>query len=300
MRKLGSWLVPYLIGLLIMVEGAVLLVLAREIELVDVLVLDQMMTMVLGAAFLVLGLLLFLPIIPQLRKLSEPLMKRMQVTAAMVVMVVSLMFALLAAPAVFEDYGNISKYWVVLAASQLFLLGMLSFIFVNYAPLADRRMAWLECLGMFGASLVITEGVVILGLRGDLNIHGVMETGPALMSIVGVALVALGIIELVIFNRRQEGQSEQALLVLDWAAIGASIAIGVLGLLMLNVTTSMTLDGVVYSYYWLLTAGLLAALMAPLLDYTQTVVAGREGWNTDLGLITAIVLLIAIPLAAGL
>lgn len=297
MKKLGSWFVPYLMGLLIMFEGVALVVLAREIELVDVLVMDQMMTMVLGVVLIVLGLLLFVPLFPQLQRLNEALMKRMQVICAVAVLVISLIFLLIAAPAEVEGFGSYEKNWVVLAAAQLFLLGILAFVFLYYQPLANRRLAWLEWLGMFAACLVITEGIVIFGLRGDLNVHGQLEAGPVFMVIIGVVLVALGIIEMVIFNRRREGESEKALEMMDWAAIGVSIVIGALGLFALVITTSITLDGEIYGYYWMLIAGMALAILAPLLNYTQTVVAGREGWNMDLGLITTILLLLAIPFA---
>jgi len=299
LKKLGSWFVPYLMGLLIMFEGVALVVLAREIELVDVLVMDQMMTLVLGAVLIVLGLLLFIPLFPQLQKLSESLMKRMQVVAAVAVLVISLVFLLIAAPAEVEGFGSYAKNWVVLAAAQLFLLGILAFVFLYYEPLANRRLAWLEWLGMFAACLVITEGIIIFGLRGELNVHGELVAGPVLMIIIGVVLVALGIMEMVIFNRRREGESEKTLEMIDWAGVGVSIAIGALGLFGLIITTSMTLDGTIYSYYWLLIAGMTLAILAPLLNYTQTVVAGREGWNMDIGLITTIVLLMAIPFAAA-
>ena len=299
MNKLGSWFVPYLMGLLIMFEGVALVVLAREIELVDALVLDQMMTLVLGAALIVLGLLLFVPIFPQLQKLSEVFMKRMQVVAALAVLVIALIFLLIAAPAVVEDIGTFGKNWVVLAAAQLFLLGILAFVFLYYQPLANRRLAWLEWLGMFASCLVITEGIVIFGLRGELNVHGEMETGPIFMIVIGVVLVALGIFEMVIFNRRREGESEKVLEIMDWAGLAISIVIGAIGLFGLTITTSMTLDGSVYSYYWLLLAAMTLTIVAPLLNYTQTVVAGRDGWHTDIGLITTIILLIAIPLAAA-
>ncbi len=299
MKKLGSWFVPYLMGLLIMFEGVALVVLAREIELVDVLVMDQMMTLVLGAVLIVLGLLLFIPLFPQLQKLSESLMKRMQVVAAVAVLVISLVFLLIAAPVEVEGFGSYAKNWVVLAAAQLFLLGILAFVFLYYEPLANRRLAWLEWLGMFAACLVITEGIIIFGLRGELNVHGELVAGPVLMIIIGVVLVALGIMEMVIFNRRREGESEKTLEMIDWAGVGVSIAIGALGLFGLVITTSMTLDGTIYSYYWLLIAGMTLAILAPLLNYTQTVVAGREGWNMDIGLITTIVLLMAIPFAAA-
>jgi len=299
LKKLGSWFVPYLMGLLIMFEGVALVVLAREIELVDVLVMDQMMTMILGAVLIVLGLLLFIPVFPQLQKLSERLMKRMQVAAAVAVLVISLIFLLIAAPAEVEGYGSIGKNWVVLAAAQLFLLGILAFVFLYYEPLANRRLAWLEWLGMFAACLVITEGIVIFGLRGEPNVHGQLTSGPVLMIVIGVVLVALGIMEMVIFNRRREGESEKALEMMDWAGLGVSIAIGAIGLFGLMITTSMTLDGAIYSYYWLLIAAMALALLAPLLNYTQTVVAGREGWNMDLGLITTILLLLAIPFAVA-
>jgi hypothetical protein len=286
-------------GLLIMFEGVALVVLAREVELVDVLSMDQMMTMVLGVVLLVLGLLLFIPLFPQLQRLSERLMKRIQVVAAVVVLVISLIFLLLAAPAVIEGVGNVGKNWVVLAAAQLFLLGILAFVFLYYEPLANRRMAWLEWLGMFAACLVITEGVIIFGLRGELNVHGEMQAGPVFMIVIGVVLVALGIFEMVIFNRRREGESEKALKIMAWAGGGGSIAIGALGLFALVITTSITLDGAIYSYYWLLISGMTLALLAPLLNYTQTIVAGREGWNMDIGLITTIILLMAIPFAAA-
>jgi len=299
LKKLGSWFVPYLMGLLIMFEGVALVVLAREIELVDVLVMDQMMIMILGAVLIVLGLLLFIPIFPQLQRLSEVLMKRMQVVAAVAVLVIALIFLLIAAPAVVEDIGTYGKNWVVLAAAQLFLLGILAFVFLYYQPLANRRLAWLEWLGMFAACLVITEGIIIFGLRGELNVHGELEAGQIFMIVIGVVLVALGIFEMVIFNRRREGESEKALEMMDWVGLVVSIAIGAVGLFCLTITTSMTLDGSVYSYYWLLIAGMALAVLAPLLNYTQTVVAGREGWHMDIGLITTIILLMAIPFAAA-
>ena len=299
MKKLGSWFVPYLMGLLIMFEGVALAVLAREIELVDVLVMDQMTTLVLGAVLIVLGLLLFIPVFPQLQRLSEPLMKRMQLVAAVAVLVIALVFLLIAAPAVVGDYGSFDKNWVVLAAAQLFLLGILAFVFLYYQPLANRRLAWLEWLGMFAACLVITEGIIIFGLRGELNVHGELVADQVFMIVIGVVLVALGLFEMVIFNRRREGESEKALEMMDWAGVGVSIAIGALGLFGLMITTSMTLDGAIYNYYWLLVAGMVLALLAPLLNYTQTVVAGREGWNMDIGLITTIILLVAIPFAAA-
>ncbi len=298
MKKLGSWFVPYLMGLLIMFEGVGLAVLAREVELVDVLVIDQMMTLVLGVVFIVLGLMLFIPVFPQLQRF-EALMKRVQVVAALAVLVITLIFLLIAAPADIEGVGTLGKNWVVLAVGQLFLLGMLAFVFLYYEPLTDRRMAWLEWLGMFAACLVVTAGAVIFGMRGQLNVHGQMETGPVFMTVTGVVLIALGILELIIFNRRQEGMPEKLLEMMDWAGMGVSIVIGALGLFGLTITTSMTLDGAVYSYYWMLMASMSLALLAPLLNYTQTMVAGREGWNMDLGLITTIVLLMAIPFAAA-
>jgi uncharacterized membrane protein len=286
-------------GLLIMFEGVALAVLAREIELLDVLVMDQMMTLVLGVVLIVLGLMLFVPLFPQLQRLSEELMKRMQVGAAVAVLVISLIFLLMAAPAEIEGFGSYGKNWVVLAAAQLFLLGTLAFVFLYYEPLTNRRMAWLEWLGMFAACLVITEGIMIFGLRGELNVHGEMEAGPIFMIVIGVVLVALGIFEMVIFNRRREGESEKALEMMDWAGLVVSIAIGAVGLFVLTITTSMPLDGTVYRYYWLLIAGMVLAVLAPLLNYTQTVVAGREGWHMDIGLIATIVLLMAIPFAAA-
>lgn len=298
MKKLGSWFVPYLMGLLIMFEGVGLAVLAREVELVDVLVIDQMMTLVLGVVFIVLGLMLFIPVFPQLQRF-EALMKRVQLVAALAVLVITLIFLLIAAPADIEGVGTLGKNWVVLAVGQLFLLGMLAFVFLYYEPLTDRRMAWLEWLGMFAACLVVTAGAVIFGMRGQLNVHGQMETGPVFMTVTGVVLIALGILELIIFNRRQEGMPEKLLEMMDWAGMGVSIVIGALGLFGLTITTSMTLDGAVYSYYWMLMAAMSLALLAPLLNYTQTMVAGREGWNMDLGLITTIVLLMAIPFAAA-
>jgi hypothetical protein len=84
---------------------------------------------------------------------------------------------------------------------------------------------------------------------------------------------------------------------MDWAGIIVSLAIGANGLFGLTITTSMTMDGRIYSYYWLLIASMTLAILAPLLNYTQTVVAGREGWNMDIGLISTIILLMAVPFA---
>jgi len=284
-------------GLLIMFEGVALVVLAREIELVDALVMDQMMTMALGAVLLVLGLLLFIPLFPQLRRISERLMKRLQVMAAIAVLAISLVFLVMASPATIEDLGGIGKRWVALAAGQLFLLGVLAFVYLYYEPLANRRLAWLEWLGMFSACLVMTEGVVIFGMRGDLNVHGELKAEPTFMIMIGVVLAVLGLLEVVVFNRRREGQSERTLEILDWVVMAVSVTIGALGLFALYITTSMTLDGMNYGYQWLLMAGMVLALLAPLLNYTQTVVAGREGWNMDIGLIVTIILLVAIPFA---
>jgi len=284
-------------GLLIMFEGVALVVLAREIELVDALVMDQMMTMALGAVLLVLGLLLFIPLFPQLRRISERLMKRLQVMAAIAVLAISLVFLVMASPATIEDFGGIGKRWVALAAGQLFLLGVLAFVYLYYEPLANRRLAWLEWLGMFSACLVMTEGVVIFGMRGDLNVHGELKAEPTFMIMIGVVLAVLGLLEVVVFNRRREGQSERTLEILDWVVMAVSVTIGALGLFALYITTSMTLDGMNYGYQWLLMAGMVLALLAPLLNYTQTVVAGREGWNMDIGLIVTIILLVAIPFA---
>jgi len=280
-----------------MFEGVALVVLAREIELVDALVMDQMMTMALGAVLLVLGLLLFIPLFPQLRRISERLMKRLQVMAAIAVLAISLVFLVMASPATIEDFGGIGKRWVALAAGQLFLLGVLAFVYLYYEPLANRRLAWLEWLGMFSACLVMTEGVVIFGMRGDLNVHGELKAEPTFMIMIGVVLAVLGLLEVVVFNRRREGQSERTLEILDWVVMAVSVTIGALGLFALYITTSMTLDGINYGYQWLLTAGMILALLAPLLNYTQTVVAGREGWNMDIGLIVTIILLVAIPFA---
>jgi hypothetical protein len=299
LKKLGSWFVPYLMGLFIAFEGVALVVLARRVELVDVLVLDQMLVLVLGIVLFILGMLLFIPLFPQLQSLSEWMMKKMQITAAVGVLVIALIFLLLASPALVEGMDPIGKQWVVLAAAQLFLLGIMAFVFLYYEPLANPRMAWLEWLGMFSSCLVITVGVVIFGLRGDLNIHGELRTGPELMILVGVVLVALGLMEMVIFNRRREGQSEETLKMMDWAGMAISIVVGIIGLIGVVLATSMTLDGQTLGIYWLLTAGLLLALLGAFLDYTQMVVGGREGWTMDMGLLTTLILLAAIPFAAA-
>lgn len=299
MKKLGSWFVPYLMGLIIAFEGVFLMVMARRVEFRDAFVLDQMVVLVLGVILFVLGMLLFIPVFPQLQKLSEWLMKRMQVGAAVGILLFSLVFLLIAAPAEVEGIGDLSKGWVVLAAGQLFLLGILAFVFMYYEPLTNRRLAWLEWMGMFSACLVIALGAIIFGMRGELNIHGVLRAGPELMVVVGVVLVALGLFEMMIFNRRREGESERSLELLDWAGIGVSVAIGAIGLILLMITTSISLDGNTYSVYWMLAASMALVLLAPLLDYTQTVVAGREGWNMDLGLISTLLLLLVIPFAAA-
>jgi hypothetical protein len=192
---------------------------------------------------------------------------------------------------------QIGKEWVVLISAQLFLLGAMSFVFMNYEPLVDRRLARLEWLGSFASCLVITAGAVIFGLRGDLNIHGQLRVGPEIMIVFSVILAALGIVELFIFNRRQEGQSDKLMGILDWAGMGVSIVIGAIGLIILVVATSMTLDGRIYGILWLLLTGLLLVLLGSLLNYAQTVVGQREGLVMDLGLVTTISLLIAVPFA---
>jgi hypothetical protein len=300
LKKLGSWFVPYLMGLLIAIEGAALMVLSRRVEFVDVLALDQLMVMVLGAVFFILGMMLFVPVFPQWQgKVSEWALKKVQVGAAVVVLAISLIFLLIASPVLVEGYEEIGKQWVVLVEAQMFFLGILAFVYLYYEPLANRRLAWLEWLGMFASCLVITEGVVIFGLRGELNIHGVLRVGQEFMILIGVVLVALGLFEMVIFNRRREGRSEKALKMLDWAGMGMSLAIGAIGLIALIVATSMTLDGRTFGILWLLAAGLQLALLGSLLNYTQTLVGGHEGWSMDLGLITTIILLVAIPFAAA-
>ena len=299
MKKLGSWFVPYLMGLLIAFEGVIVMVMARRVEFRDAFVLDQMVVLVLGVILFVLGMLLFIPIFPQLQKMSEWLAKRMQVGAAMGAMLYALVFLLVAAPVEMEGLGGMGKGWVVLASGQLILLATMAFVFMYYEPLSNRRLAWLEWLGTFASALVITLGAIIFGMRGDLNIHGVLRGGPEIMVMVGVVLIALGILEIVIFNRRREGESEKLLGILDWAGIGVSVVIGIIGLVMLILTTSISLDGRTYGVYWMLMMSLSLALLGPILDYTQTVVAGREGWNTDLGLISTLILLLAIPFAAA-
>jgi len=299
LKKLGSWFVPYLMGLFIAFEGAALIILARKVEFVDVLVLDQLMMMVLGVIIFILGMLLFIPVFPQLQgKISELLLKRIQVVAAVAVLAISLFFLLMASPALVEGMEEIGKQWVALAASQLFLLGIMAFVFLYYEPLADRQIAWLEWMGMFASCLVITVGGIIFGLRGDLNIHGELRIGPEFMILVGVVLVALGLFEMMIFNRRREGQSERTLKMMDWSSMVISLVIGTIGLIALVMATSMTLDGRILGYMWLLSVGMLLSLLGALLNYTQMMVAGREGWHMDLGLITTIVLLAAIPFAA--
>ena len=299
MKKLGSWFVPYLMGLLIAFEGVIVMVMARRVEFRDAFVLDQMVVLVLGVILFVLGMLLFIPIFPQLQKMSEWLAKRMQIVAALGAMFYALVFLLVAAPVEMEGLGGMGKGWVVLASGQLIFLATMAFVFMYYEPLSNRRLAWLEWLGTFASALVITLGAIIFGMRGDLNIHGVLRGGPEIMVMVGVVLIALGILEIVIFNRRREGESEKLLGILDWAGIGVSVVIGIIGLVMLILTTSISLDGRTYGVYWMLMVSVSLALLGPILSYTQTVVAGKEGWNMDLGLISTLILLLAIPFAAA-
>lgn len=299
MKKLGSWFVPYLMGLLIAIEGAIVMVMARRVEFMDVLVLDQMVVLLLGVILFVLGMLLFVPIFPQLQKMSERLAKRMQIVAALGALFFALTFLVIAAPVEMEGLGGMGKGWVVLASGQLILLATMAFVFMYYEPLSNRRLAWLEWLGTFASALVITLGAIIFGMRGDLNIHGVLRGGPELMVMVGVVLIALGILEIAIFNRRREGESEKFLGILDWAGIGVSVAIGIIGLVMLILTTSISLDGRTYGVHWMLMVSVSLALLGPILSYTQTVVAGKEGWNMDLGLISTLIMLLAIPFAAA-
>jgi hypothetical protein len=223
-------------------------------------------------------------------------MWRLQVGAAVTIIAISLLFLAMAAPIIIEDVGSIGKRYAVLATAQLFFLGITALVFLFYEAAQDRRKAWLEWVGILASCLVMTEGVVIFGLRGDLNIHGQLEAGPAFMTVIGIALVALGVIEVVVFNRRREG-TERAIELLDWSGVAVSVVIGALGLFALTLVTSMTLDGVIYDYYWLLAAGLVPGLLGPLLDYTQTMVSDREGPTMDVGLVTTIGLLIAIPIA---
>jgi len=287
---------PYLMGLLVAFEGVALIVLARRVELVDVMVMDRTIVMVLGLALFILGMVLFVPLFPQLQRAGERLMWRLQVGDAVTIIAISLLFLAMAAPIIIEDVGSIGKRYAVLATAQLFFLGITALVFLFYEAAQDRRKAWLEWVGILASCLVMTEGVVIFGLRGDLNIHGQLEAGPAFMTVIGIALVALGVIEVVVFNRRREG-TERAIELLDWSGVAVSVVIGALGLFALTLVTSMTLDGVIYDYYWLLAAGLVPGLLGPLLDYTQTMVSDREGPTMDVGLVTTIGLLIAIPIA---
>ncbi|HOO03376.1 MAG: hypothetical protein KBH31_03035 [Methanomassiliicoccales archaeon] len=287
---------PYLMGLLVAFEGVALIVLARRVELVDVMVMDRTIVMVLGLALFILGMVLFVPLFPQLQRAGERLMWRLQVGAAVTIIAISLLFLAMAAPIIIEGVGSIGKRYAVLATAQLFFLGITALVFLFYEAAQDRRKAWLEWVGILASCLVMTEGVVIFGLRGDLNIHGQLEAGPAFMTVIGIALVALGVIEVVVFNRRREG-TERAIELLDWSGVAVSVVIGALGLFALTLVTSMTLDGVIYDYYWLLAAGLVPGLLGPLLDYTQTMVSDREGPTMDVGLVTTIGLLIAIPIA---
>lgn len=287
---------PYLMGLLVAFEGVALIVLARRVELVDVMVMDRTIVMVLGLALFILGMVLFVPLFPQLQRAGERLMWRLQVGDAVTIIAISLLFLAMAAPIIIEGVGSIGKRYAVLATAQLFFLGITALVFLFYEAAQDRRKAWLEWVGILASCLVMTEGVVIFGLRGDLNIHGQLEAGPAFMTVIGIALVALGVIEVVVFNRRREG-TDRAIELLDWSGVAVSVVIGALGLFALTLVTSMTLDGVIYDYYWLLAAGLVPGLLGPLLDYTQTMVSDREGPTMDVGLVTTIGLLIAIPIA---
>jgi len=287
---------PYLMGLLVAFEGVALIVLARRVEIVDVMVMDRTIVMVLGLALFILGMVLFIPLFPQLQRAGERLMWRLQVGAAVTIIAISLLFLAMAAPIIIEGVGSIGKRYAVLATAQLFFLGITALVFLFYEAAQDRRKAWLEWVGILASCLVMTEGVVIFGLRGDLNIHGQLEAGPAFMTVIGIVLVALGVIEVVVFNRRREG-TERAIELLDWSGVAVSVVIGALGLFALTLVTSMTLDGVIYDYYWLLAAGLVPGLLGPLLDYTQTMVSDREGPTMDVGLVTTIGLLIAIPIA---
>jgi len=287
---------PYLMGLLVAFEGVALIVLARRVELVDVMVMDRTIVMVLGLALFILGMVLFVPLFPQLQRAGERLMWRLQVGAAVTIIAISLLFLAMAAPIIIEGVGSIGKRYAVLATAQLFFLGITALVFLFYEAAQDRRKAWLEWVGILASCLVMTEGVVIFGLRGDLNIHGQLEAGPAFMTVIGIVLVALGVIEVVVFNRRREG-TDRAIELLDWSGVAVSVVIGALGLFALTLVTSMTLDGVIYDYYWLLAAGLVPGLLGPLLDYTQTMVSDREGPTMDVGLVTTIGLLIAIPIA---
>jgi len=290
---------PYLMGLLIAIEGAALIILSRKVEFVDILVFDQMLVMVLGVVFFVLGMLLFVPLFPQWQgKVSENILKKVQLSSAMAVLMITLIFLLIASPAIVEGVGDIGKQWVVLVTSEMFLLGILAYVFLYYEPLANRRLAWLEWLGMFAACLVITEGAIIFGLRGDLNIHGEMRVGSEFMIVIGIILVILGIFEMLIFNRRREGESEKVIKIVDWAGLAVSMAIGAIGLIALVLATSITLGGYTLGIMWLVVGGLQLALLGALLNYTQAIVGGREGWNMDIGLITTIMLLIMIPIAA--
>lgn len=301
MMKERRCMMPSLMGLIILIEGISLAVFARGVEYIDVITLDKTMISILGVAVVIIGLLLLLPVLPFWKEdTRDNLLKKLQIGSAAAALLLSIVFLLISSEANVEDIGGIRKLIIAIAPIQLFFLSTLALVFLNYEPLESRNLSRIEWLGHFSSCVVMVLGAAIFGLRGELNIHGEMQVGPEAMAVFGVILIALGLVEFVIFSRRREGVSESIIKIADWASIPVSIMIGVLGMALLVLTTSITLDGDTYGFAWMLAWGLLLSLMGAALNYANGVVAQREGWHMDIILVTTIAMLVMTPIAAVL
>lgn len=288
-------------GIIILIEGIAIAAFARGVEFIDVITLDKMLVMVLGVALVVLGLLLTLPVLPFWKEdTRDGFLKKLQIGAGAAALLLSLVFLFISSEANVDGVGEVRKLMIAIIPIQLFFLSILALVFINYEPLEVRSLSRIEWLGHFSSCVVMVLGAALFGLRGELNVHGEIQVSAVVMGATGIIIMVLGLVEVIIFSRRREGVSESIIKITDWASIPVSILIGVIGLIILVITTSITLDGTTYGYAWMLSWGLLLALLGAVLNYANGLVAQREGWHMDIILITTIALLVMMPLAAVL
>jgi len=288
-------------GIIILIEGIVMAAFARGVEFIDVITLDKMLVLVLGVALAVLGLLLILPILPFWKEdTRNGFLKKIQIGAAAAALLLSIVFLFIASEANVDGVGEVKKLTIAIIPIQMFFLSILALVFINYEPLEVRGLSRIEWLGHFSACVVMVLGAGVFGLRGELNIHGELQVSAVVMGVSGIVIMVLGLVEIIVFSRRREGVAESIIKITDWMSIPVSILIGVIGLMALVLTTSITLDGTTYGYFWMLSWGLLLALMGAVLNYANGLVAQREGWHMDIILVTTIAILVMMPLAAML
>jgi hypothetical protein len=301
LKKARRCIVPSLMGIIILIEGIAMAAFARGVEFIDVITLDKMLVLVLGVALAVLGLLLVLPVLPFWKDdARDGILKKVQIGAAAAALLLSLAFLFIVSEANVDGVGEVSKMTMAIIPIQMFFLSILALVFINYEPLESRGLSRIEWLGHFSACAVMVLGAAVFGLRGELNVHGELQISAVVMGVTGIVIMVLGLVEVIIFSRRREGVSESIIMITDWASIPVSIMISVIGLMVLVVTTSITLDGTTYGYIWMLLLGLLLALLGAVLNYANGLVAQREGWHMDIILVTTIAILVMTPLAAML